>query len=109
MELYAILWQVQEKEMSKPNAKEHKYMGKVADLGCVVCRNLGHGPTPASVHHCFYGSGKRENHHLVLPLCPIHHQTGGVGVALHADNKSFYALYGSEIQLLNQVIGEVMK
>ncbi len=90
-------------------AAEKRYMGKVAELGCIICRNLGHGPTPALVHHCFYGAGKRVNHFLVLPLCPSHHQTGGVGVALHADDKAFYALYGSELKLLNQTIEDVMK
>ena len=88
---------------------EKRYMSKVAELGCCICRNLGHGPTPALIHHCFYGAGKRDNHFLILPLCPEHHQTGGVGVALHADDKTFYALYGSEIQLLNQTIMEVMR
>jgi len=91
-----------------PTKKEKDYMGKVAELGCVVCRNLGHGPTPALVHHAFYGAGKRDKHFLIFPLCPTHHQTGGVGVALHADDKAFYALYGSELALLNQTIMEVM-
>ncbi len=89
--------------------QESEYMGKVAELGCVICRNLGHGPTPALVHHAFYGAGKRDKHYLIFPLCPEHHQTGGEGVALHANDKAFYSLYGSELQLLNQTIEDVMK
>ena len=87
--------------------KEKEYQGKVAELGCVVCRNNGDGPTPATIHHCFFGAGKRDKHYLVIPLCPEHHQTGGYGVAIHAGQKQFEALYGSEFKLLNQVIGEV--
>jgi len=95
--------------VSKPNKQESDYMGKVAELGCIICRNNGDGKTPACVHHCFFGAGKRENHYLVLPLCPVHHQTGGQGVAIHADDKAWYSLYGSEQKLLNQTISEVMK
>ena len=30
---------------------ERAHMGRVAELGCAVCRMLGYGPTPAEVHH----------------------------------------------------------
>lgn len=51
-------------------------MARVAALGCVVCRNLGFGPTPAAVHH------------------------------IHAGQQAFEAIYGSELDLLAQTIGE---
>lgn len=90
-------------------AAEKRYMGLVASLGCVVCRNLGHGPTPAEVHHIKEGQySQRASNYLVIPLCPAHHRTGGMGVAYHAGPRSFESLYGSELDLLAQTIGEVL-
>ena len=97
--------------MAKKNATaaEKRYMRKVAELGCVVCRNLGYGETPATVHHIRegQGAGQRSGHHLVIPLCPDHHQNGGPGVAIHADENHFERMYGTELNLLDQTIGEV--
>jgi len=96
--------------MKKPPTKaEEKHMGRVAALGCVVCRNLGHGPTPAQVHHIRegQGTGQRAGHFLTIPLCSDHHQWGGPGVAFHADRRAFERLYGSELDLLDQTIGEL--
>ena len=92
-------------------AAERRYMGKVADLGCVVCRNLGHGPTPAAIHHIRHGQGgsQRAPNYLVIPLCKQHHQDGGKGVAIHAGQKTWEAIYGTELDLLAQTIGEVMR
>lgn len=91
----------------KPTAAEKRHMGKVAALGCVVCRNIGNGPTPALVHHCFYGAGKRDKHYLTIPLCKYHHQDGTNGEAIHTGHKTFEARYGTEEALLNQTIGEL--
>ncbi len=84
-------------------------MARVASLGCVVCRNLGFGPTPASVHHIRTGQGmsQRASNYLVIPLCPQHHTDGGKGVAIHAGQQSFEAIYGSELDLLAQTIGDI--
>ncbi|MGU7801363.1 Ref family recombination enhancement nuclease, partial [Escherichia coli] len=30
---------------------DKRWLEDVASLGCVVCRNLGYGATPAEVHH----------------------------------------------------------
>ena len=30
---------------------ERDHMGRVASLGCYLCRHMGCGPTPAQVHH----------------------------------------------------------
>ncbi len=87
-------------------AKEARYMGRVAALGCVVCRQLGYGYTPAQVHHikeeC--GAGQRQSNYLVIPLCPVHHTDGGPGVAYHAGFRQFERMYGTELDLLAATI-----
>lgn len=57
-------------------AAEQAHMGRVAELGCVLCRHLGYGPTPATVHHIREGQGmsQRSSNFLTVPLCPEHHQ-----------------------------------
>ena len=54
---------------------EREYMGRVANLGCFLCRHLGYGPTPAQVHHlrAGVGMGQRNSHYLTIPLCDTHH------------------------------------
>ena len=88
-----------------------KYKSMVAELGCVVCRNLGHGTVPASVHHirCGQGLSQRAPDTLIIPLCPSHHQTGGQGVAIHAGQRTWEGLYGTEMELLAQTIAEVFQ
>lgn len=95
--------------MKKKTEKE--YMSAVAELGCVVCRNLNYGPTPAVIHHIRAGQGmsQRAGNALILPLCPQHHNMGGHGVAIHAGQKEWESLYGSELDLLNQTILEVFE
>ena len=81
------------------------YKNLVADLGCAV---EGCGQ-PAHLHHPRFasGAGQRSSDWLVIPLCPSHHQNGGHGVALHAGQKTFEGLYGSEEKLLAQTIERV--
>jgi len=88
---------------------EKWWVARVVSLGCVVCRNLGHGETPAHYHHIRtgQGAGQRSGNGLGIPLCPAHHQHGGHGVAYHAGPKTFERIYGSELELLNQTILEV--
>jgi len=56
-------------------------MGRVAALGCAICRLLDYGPTPAQVHHIRedLGMSQRARHWLTVPLCPEHH-TGNAGI-----------------------------
>ena len=68
-----------------------RHMQRVSALGCCVCRRLGHGETPAQVHHVAEGSSKRSPF-AVAPLCPEHHQgkTGLHGMGA----KAFAIRYG---------------
>lgn len=61
------------------NAKAWK--SKVAGLGCVLCRHLYFGDTPATLHHVREGQGmsQRASDWLVIPLCKEHHQ-GSTGI-----------------------------
>jgi hypothetical protein len=84
-----------------PTAAEKRYMGRVAALGCAVCRRLELGETPAIVHHQRTGQGwGRAPHYYTVPLCPPHHQFSGFG--LHdMGREQFAAMYGiSETELV---------
>lgn len=63
------------------SAKGSRHMGKVAEVGCILCLKLGWGPTPAQVHHlkeeC--GASQRQSDFLTVPLCSEHHQ-GATGI-----------------------------
>lgn len=78
--------------------KRQRHLGKVAALGCCVCSEPG---TPAEIHHI--GDSSERSDFLTIPLCPIHHRLGGMGVAYHAGPKAFERQHGSEIQLLAKV------
>lgn len=85
---------------------EKIYLDRVSSLGCIVCRDHEGADTPACIHHIREGQGmgQRAKNWLAIPLCPQHHQTGGVGVAFHASPQAFQALYGSELDLLARTI-----
>lgn len=85
---------------------EEVYMGRVAALGCIVCRLLGNGPTPAQVHHLREGQGgaQRAGNYCTVPLCEPHH-TGPAGI--HGDRSAMRLLKVDEMDLLNITIGEL--
>ena len=92
-----------------PTAKtqaEAAYMGRVAALGCAVCRLLGFGQTGAQVHHVRSGQGmaQRAGNYCVIGLCAAHH-TGTNGV--HGDKGCLRAVRCSEMDLLDITIGEL--
>lgn len=82
-------------------AIERQHLGKVAALGCIICR------MPAEIHHVRsgMGMGQRNTNFNVIPLCHKHHRTGGHGVALHAGKKTFEEKFGTELELLERVKG----
>jgi len=83
------------------------WMGQVASLGCVACRNAGRGPTPAQVHHLtghpFRGIGKRADDTITIPLCNTCHND------LHRGVDSWELANGEQHTLLAQTIREVAK
>lgn len=60
---------------------ERKYLSRVAELGCAVCRRMGCEGTPAEIHHPRggVGMGQRSSTAAAIPLCPEHHR-GNTGV-----------------------------
>lgn len=85
--------------MTRKADKEH--MNRVASMGCILCKHLDLGETPAQLHHIREGQGmsQRASNFLVVPLCPEHHQ-GNSGV--HGlGERGFYTRYKlSELDLL---------
>ncbi len=81
----------------KPTIAESKHMGEVAELNCLITGRL------AEIHHCGTYMGGGRDHMKVIPLCPMHHRTGGYGVAIHAGKKEFERIYGTEEEMLKTV------
>jgi len=81
--------------------KEREFMGRMADLGCVVCRNTYYTYSPANFHHCKFnrGFGQKKNHMVGFGLCPLHHQHGGNGIAFHSGRLSWENNFGKEEEL----------
>ena len=85
---------------------EREHMGRVAQLGCVVCIRLHgpHDPGMAEIHHprSGVGKGQRSSHMDVIPLCVDHHR-GNLGI--HGlGTKGFAKHYGfNEHDLLDDV------
>jgi hypothetical protein len=83
---------------------ERKYLGRVAELGCAVCRRMGYEGTPAEIHHRKggMGIGQRSQHDQAIPLCPEHHRgaTGVHGLGVRGFRKHWN--YGEE-ELLEDV------
>lgn len=88
------------------NKDEKNHYEKLSKVGCIVCRNLGYGYSAPHIHHIRHGVGLAMRSHwsLAIPLCPMHHQHGGFGVALHAGQKSFEKAFGTESELLQQTL-----
>jgi len=91
--------------MAKTSAADRRYYSKVAQLGCVVCLNIGYEDSPAEIHHIRANAGAGQKSKDVIPLCHIHHRTGGYGLAFHAGKGAFESVYGTEMELLKQVKG----
>lgn len=90
---------------ARPMTKaERHYLDAVAAQGCVLCRYLGYGATPAEIHHLRHGAGmgQRNSNTNIIPLCPEHHRgrTGYHGMG----RRAFEREYGvTELDLLDLV------
>jgi hypothetical protein len=80
------------------NKDTKRLYGRIAALGCILCRQLGYNDTPCEIHHIRRYGMKRDNA-PAIGLCPEHHR-GNTGV--HGlGKKSFAKTYGlSEEDLL---------
>lgn len=93
------------KQGRKPATKaESEYMGRVAALGCIVCRLLGQQQTSRTeVHHARAGAGgaQRGGNYLVIPACGECHR-GPDGI--HGSRARLALLRMGELDLLNLTI-----
>lgn len=81
------------------------YKGKLAELGCLVCRREypPHEPGPVEFHHYRGGGWGKGGYKTLMPLCPEHHRgkTGVHGLG----TKGFPAHYGyGQAELLEDVV-----
>lgn len=90
-------------EVAQVNKGDAKHLRNTASLGCVVCRNLGYGPSPAQLHHIRAGQGvgQRASHRQVIPLCPAHH-LATYPTGFHANPRGWQQEHGTELELLEQ-------
>lgn len=93
--------------MSSKTKEERLHLMRTVELGCCVCKNLGHPDTVAMIHHIRHGQGmsQRASHFEVLPLCHYHHQ-GEEGIHT-LGRRRWEAKFGTELQLLEQVRAEL--
>ncbi|WP_408602162.1 Ref family recombination enhancement nuclease [Pseudomonas sp. PLMAX] len=72
---------------------------KVAQLGCVACRQEGVFNTHISIHHV-HGRTKPGAHMHVLPLCAPHHVDDGTALAVHPHKRRWETKYGKQDDLV---------
>ncbi len=92
--------------------EELQFKAIVAELGCIVEITDEFGNkrlcgSPACLHHprgakFETGSGLKSDWKDLLPLCPIHHQYGGYGIAFHAGKKAWEKKFGTQESLLKR-------
>lgn len=84
------------------SAADRRHMGRVAELGCILCRYKGIYGSPAEVHHIRTGTGagRRSAHKKSIPLCFPHHR--GSNEAIHVMGRKEWERYHgiTELQLL---------
>ena len=90
----------------KKHKKEH--MSKVAQLGCIVCKQMGYPDTPCELHHIKEKGkskmGKKASDYEVIGLCYLHHR-GDQGY--HHSPKKFTERFGTQKELLQKVLSYV--
>lgn len=88
---------------SMGSVTDRLHMGRVAGLGCMLCRHQGIHGSPAEVHHprTGTGAGRRSAHMDTIPLCPNHHRHGPE--ALHVMGRKAWERYHgiTELELLD--------
>ncbi len=87
------------------SASGKRHMGRVAELGCVLCHHLGLGETPAQVHHIreSQGMAQRAGDFLTIGLCHYHHL--GEGGIHGLGTRAFERMYKlDELDLLNMTL-----
>lgn len=89
---------------------EKQWLDRVAGLGCYLCRHLGHGPTPAQIHHLREGQGmaQRGSNWTVIPLCDRHHANSSQD-GIHGGRKAWKLAQVDEMDALADTIERLME
>jgi len=88
-----------------PNAEERKWLDRIVELGCIVCRLHEGLYTPTEIHH-IGGKTKPSAHLNAIPLCFFHHRGSedtAAYVSRHPWKVRFEDRYGTEEYLLDRV------
>jgi hypothetical protein len=93
----------------KSKTKDEKnWLNRISNFGCVICKKHYeiNDPPPANCHHIRQGmgTGQKNSHYMVLPLCHHHHQ-GQDG--FHHAPKTWQDKYGTEAELLEWVLDKM--
>lgn len=84
---------------------ERIHKGRLAQLGCMVCRRIHgpHDPAPVELHHLRTGGWGKDDYKTMMPLCLEHHR-GNTGI--HGmGTKAFERHYGfTQQDLLNDAL-----
>ena len=87
--------------MSRRRSKAmYERLGKIAELGCLVCSDNEYPGTPAEIHHQL-GQGRDDN--KCVPLCVTHHRTGAWGIAVHNGTKTWEANFGTQAEMVKRI------
>lgn len=78
---------------------------RIADLGCIVCKEFYFVQSPCAVHHLvgldFRCSGKKASWENTIGLCGRHHQYGTKEhPAIHSHPEEFERRFGTQSDLL---------
>lgn len=81
----------------KANKQERAYMGRVAELGCVICGGI------PEIHHNTKnrGYGAKSSNYDIMGLCPNHHR-GSEGIH-HIGVKTWENKYGDQNNLVKRI------
>lgn len=81
----------------KANKQERAYMGRVAELGCLICGGI------PEIHHNTKnrGYGAKSSNYNIMPLCVRHHR-GEEGIH-HIGVKTWQEKFGDQDDLVKRV------
>jgi hypothetical protein len=81
--------------------------GKIAELGCSLCRHQGNAGSPAELHH-IRRAGKRGDS-PVIPLCTYHHRGSNTsihGMGRKRFEREYFVTEEELLQVTLELIGE---
>ena len=92
----------------KATRAESAYMGRIAGMGCILCKLLDmRQESKTDVHHLRTGQGgaQRASNYLTIPLCHSGCHQGPNGI--HGDKSLLRIAKVTELDLLAMVIEEI--